>query len=101
MLLDPLEKQFNLPAVSVKIGHGFGGYIKIVCKKNKISVAFLIKIFYAPEFFRIFFGTEPMIQANNLVTSESDGFVDDIGINSFKPQITMSSDDKESLSLVN
>lgn len=46
MLLDPLEKQFNMPAIPIQFTNGHGGKREVVCYEDQFLVTLLVPILY-------------------------------------------------------
>lgn len=44
MLLEPFEKELNLPSVLIKFGHLKSGYVHRICDENELTFLFFIPI---------------------------------------------------------
>jgi hypothetical protein len=100
MLLDPFEKQFDLPSAFVEIGNGLCREGKVVGQKYQALVGFRIEVTDSSEFRWVVLPGIEVCGDNGLVALRPAGFVDVSGITSGKPEVVLGSDDKESCCLV-
>ena len=100
MLLDPFEKQFDLPSTFVKIGDGLCREGKVVGQKYQALVGFRIEVTDSSEFRWVVLPGIEVCGDNGLIALHPAGFVDVPGITSGKPEVVLGSDDKEPCCLV-
>lgn len=95
MLLDPFEKQFDLPAAAIKLGNRESGQREIVGKEHQCFAR--LRIFEADSPQRCFVILERVepCQHNGLIADKSRRSVDWMRVATLKLQIRLGADNKE------
>ncbi len=100
MLLDPLEKQFNMPAVPIQFADGNGRKREIVCDESEGLVTLLVPILYYPQGLWEIFDALCSCQFNCVVTDKSCGTVHFAIVGTAIPCVFFGSQNEEAQRLV-
>ncbi len=100
VLLDPFEKQFDLPSAFVEIGNGLCRDGEVVGQKHQARVGFWIEVTDPSEMRWIVLPGIEVCGNHGLIALHPNGFVDVPRIKSGKPEVVLGSDDEESCCLV-
>ena len=100
MLFDPSEEQFNLPAAAIQCGNGEWGKGELVGEKNQGSVLLCIMVFDAPKLLGVVGGTVNTGEQDGLITDQSGGAVDGMGIEATESGVGFSPQEEEAAGLM-
>ena len=95
MLFDPLEEEFHLPSLFVKLGDGDGGQQKVVGQKHQGFVGLGVVISHSAELVGIIPGRLRNGQENGLIAHDPGGFVHRMGVEPAAFQIRLGPDNEE------
>ena len=97
VLLDPAEKQLDLPATAVDFGDREGGQMKGVRQEYEREASFRIEVADTPKGLGVVLATLPEVEADRLVAPHSGCLVYLPGLDDIKAQVALAADHEESL----
>src|SRR3989338_10841442 len=100
MLFDPFEKQFDLPAATIKFGNGQRRQVEVVGQKDQMPVVFGIVEFDASKVLRVILESLRSGQHNGLIAAQPRGCIYGARVNATEQQVGLATDDKERLRLM-
>ena len=99
VLLDPLEKQLDLPAAFIDGRDCQRGQFEVVCQEDQPLPRFRINIANTPEFFRVVPFSFRGIQPNHLIASQAAGLVHRAGFEDVEAGVLFAADDEVGVGL--
>src|SRR5208283_3850528 len=100
MLLDPLEKQLDLPAALVQLRDGQRGQQKVVGEEYQVLLGRGIVVANAAQPVGIELGRIKTFQANGLIATQAAALVDRIRTQAVEAEVFAGADDEEGQGLV-
>ena len=95
MLLDPFEKQLDLPATFVELSDDQSGKLKIVGEEAEALVCLFVVENDVAQILRIVVGRFYACETNGLIAAQARRFIDSPRIDALKKSVTFWTDDEE------